>query len=162
MLSLQRVDQRSVTSENREARPTAKPKRPVLRREIAIGVAVLMLVEALSLAVASGLHLGGLVSGRSPTFDPDTAGLAEAIIGAVLVVGAVVMLRSPHRARTVGIGANAFALVGFLIGITETASGGHAPDIAYHLTVIPLLVISLVLLLRRNSSEPPAPSGAHR
>lgn len=165
-MSVQHLDRESTPpGEGLNVSSTASPaaaERPVLRWGIAIVVAVLMLVEALSLAVASGLHLGGLVSGRSPTFEPDTAGLAEAIIGAVLLVGAIVMLRSPHRARTVGIAANAFALVGFLIGITETASGGHAPDIAYHLTVIPLLVISLVLLLRRSSTGPPAPSGGDR
>lgn len=131
--------------------------RPVLRRSIATGVAVLMLVEAASLAVASSLHLGGLVDGRAKSFDPDAAGLAEAAIGVVLLVGALVMLRDPRRARTAGIAANAFALVGFLIGISETATGGHAPDIAYHATVIPLLVISLVVLLRRRSLEQATP-----
>jgi hypothetical protein len=98
------------------------------------------------------------VDGRSTSFDPDTAGIAEAVIGVVLLVGAVVMLRNPRRARTAGIVANVFALAGFLIGISETAQGGHAPDIAYHATVIPLLVISLVVLLRHRSTEPaPAP-----
>ena len=162
-MSLQHVDHQSAASgEGPDASPIASPEQPVLRREIAVGIAVLMLVEAVSLAVASGLHLGGLVDGRSSSFDPDAAGLAEAVIGGVLIVGALVMLRSPHRARSAGIAANAFALVGFLIGITETASGGHAPDIAYHLTVIPLLVISLVLLLRRSSTESPSPPGGER
>jgi peptidoglycan/LPS O-acetylase OafA/YrhL len=132
--------------------------RPILRRKIATGVAILMLVESASLAVASALHLSGVVDGRTTSFDPDTAGIAEAVIGVVLVVGAVMMLRDPRRARTAGIAVNAFALVGFLIGISETAQGGHAPDIAYHATVIPLLVISLVVLLRHRSTEPdPAP-----
>jgi peptidoglycan/LPS O-acetylase OafA/YrhL len=131
---------------------------PILRRNIATGVAILMLFEAASLAVASALHLSGVVDGRTTSFDPDAAGIAEAAIGVVLLVGAVVMLRDPRRARTAGIVANAFALAGFLIGISETAQGGHAPDIAYHATVIPLLVISLVVLLRHRSTEPdPAP-----
>jgi hypothetical protein len=130
-----------------------------LRRKIATGVAILMLVEAASLAVASTLHLSGMVDGRAKSFDPDSAGIAEAVIGVVLLVGAVVMLRDPRRARTAGIAANAFALVGFLVGISETARGGHAPDIAYHATVIPLLVISLVVLLRHSSTEPPLSPG---
>jgi hypothetical protein len=127
---------------------------PILRRKIATGVAILMLVEAASLAVASALHLSGVVDGRTSSFDPNSAGIAEAVIGIVLLVGAVVMLRDPRRARPAGIAANAFALAGFLIGISETAQGGHAPDIAYHATVIPLLVISLVVLLRHGSTEP--------
>ena len=131
---------------------------PILRRKIASGVAILMLVVTASLALTSALHLSGMVDGRTKSFDPDTAGIAEAVIGVVLLVGAVVMLRDPQRARTAGIAANAFALAGFLIGISETAQGGHAPDIAYHATVIPLLVISLVVLLRPSSTEPaPAP-----
>jgi hypothetical protein len=133
---------------------TAAPVAPVLRRNIATGVAVLILVVAGSLAVASALHLSGLVDGRASTFDPDAAGVAEAVIGAILVVGAVVMLRSPRRARSAGLAVNGFALVGFLIGISQTAVGGCAPDIAYHATVIPILLYIMVVLLRRSSTEP--------
>lgn len=130
----------------------------ILRPKIATLVAALMLIEAVSLGITSALHLSGLVDGRSSSFDPDAAGIAEAVIGGVLVVGAIVMLRSPRRARAAGIAANAFALVGFLIGISETATGGHAPDIAYHATVIPLLVFNLVVLLRNGSVEPTSES----
>jgi hypothetical protein len=118
-------------------------------------VAILMVVEASSLAIASTLHLAGSVHGRSSTFDPDAAGIAEAIIGLVLAVAAVALLRVGVRARTAGIAANAFALLGFLIGISETARDGRIPDIAYHATVIPLLVAGLVLLIRAG----PDPSG---
>lgn len=111
-------------------------------------VAVLMLALAASLGVAAGLHLSGSVQGRASSFDPDAAGVAEAVIGVVMAVGAIWMLSDRVRARTVGIAVNSFALAGFLVGISETASGGRAPDIAYHATVIPLLVISLVTLVR--------------
>lgn len=136
------------------ATTTAAPVERVLRRNVATGLALLMLVVAVSLAIASALHLSGLVDGRASTFDPDAAGVAEAVIGAVLVVGAIVMLRSPRRARSAGLAANAFALVGFLIGISETAVGGHAPDIAYHATIIPVLLFIVVVLLRHSSTEP--------
>ena len=68
------------------------------------GVAILMVVEASSLAIASTLHLAGSVHGRSSTFDPDAAGIAEAIIGLVLAVAAVALLRV-GVARTAGIAA---------------------------------------------------------
>jgi hypothetical protein len=123
------------------ATATAAPVERVLRRNVATGLALLMLVVAVSLAIASALHLSGLVDGRASTFDPDAAGVAEAVIGAVLVVGAIVA-------------ANAFALVGFLIGISETAVGGHAPDIVYHATIIPVLLFIVVVLLRHSSTEP--------
>ena len=125
-----------------------RPARDPRQLRLIKAVAILMAVEAVSLAVASGLHLGGSVHGRSSSFDPDAAGIAEAVIGVVLAVAAVALLRGGIRARTVAIGANAFALLGFLIGISETARGGRIPDIAYHATVIPLLVAGLVLLIR--------------
>jgi hypothetical protein len=111
-------------------------------------VAALMALEAGSLAVASALHLSGRVHGRSSPFDADHAGVAEAIIGVVLAVGALTMFRSPKRARTVGIVATGFAIVGFLVGLSMTARGGDLPDIAYHLTVLPLLIGGLVVLVR--------------
>jgi hypothetical protein len=106
-----------------------------------------MLAEALSLGVASSLHLAGVVHGRASSFDPDAAGIAEAVIGLVLAAGGLVLVRDRFRAVSIAIAANAFALVGFLIGISETARGGRAPDIAYHATVIPLLVAGLAVLL---------------
>jgi hypothetical protein len=111
-------------------------------------VATLMLLEAASLAIASSLHLGGLVHGRTASFDPDAAGIAEAVIGVVLAVAAIAIFRSGMRARALGIAANSFALFGFAVGISETAGGGDVPDIAYHAAVIPLLVVGLVALVR--------------
>jgi hypothetical protein len=128
-------------------------------------VATLMALEAISLAAASSLHFAGLVHGRTSSFDPDAAGIAEAVIGAVLGAAAAALFRGGIRARPIGIGASSFALVGFLVGISETARGGHAPDIAYHATVIPLLILGLTLLVRTRQpsaglrSRPPRRRG---
>jgi hypothetical protein len=62
-------------------------------------VAALMIVEAASLAVASALHVSGNVTGRSKLFDADDAGIAEAIIGAVLLGGAIAIFRLPRWAE---------------------------------------------------------------
>ncbi len=59
-------------------------------------VATLMMLEAVSLAVASALHLAGMVHGRSASFDPDAAGIAEAVIGAVLAAGATRLVHRRH------------------------------------------------------------------
>ena len=129
-------------------------------------VAAVMFVEAASLAVASAAHLSGHVTGRSAPFDGDHAGIAEAIIGAVLAASAVAMLRLPRRARVIGLLANGFAAAGFLVGLRATALGGHWPDIAYHLIVLPVLVGSLVVLARASGNRgsrptaPPAPPGS--
>lgn len=116
------------------------------------GTAALMIVEAVSLAVASSLHLAGAVAGRTTSFNPDAAGIAEAAIGSVLLIAALVILRVPSRARPTALGANLFALVGFIIGISETATAGHAPDIAYHASVIALLIATLVAVWRHGVS----------
>jgi hypothetical protein len=114
-------------------------------------VAGLMLFEAATLAVASALHLAGGVQGRSAPFDPDGAGIAEAIIGVVLAAAAVIMFRSPAHARAVGIAATSFAIAGFLLGLNFTARGGHLPDIAYHVVMLPILAGGLIALLRART-----------
>jgi peptidoglycan/LPS O-acetylase OafA/YrhL len=110
-----------------------------------------MVAEAVTLAAASGMHLSGHVTGRGEPFDADHAGIAEAIIGTVLVAGAIVMIRLPRRARVAGIAATGFATAGFLWGLSITAQGGHWPDIAYHLALLPILIASLVVLIRADS-----------
>lgn len=109
-----------------------------------------MVVEAASLAVMSALHLTGTLDGGRAPYEPSDAGIAEAIIAVVLLAAAIVVLRLPHTARAAAIGANAFAVLGFAVGITITARGGDVFDIAYHATVLPFLVASLVLLVARR------------
>jgi hypothetical protein len=113
-------------------------------------LAALMVFEAATLAVASALHLSGNVHGRSAPFDAEHAGIAEALIGAVLAAGALAMLRAPARARATGIAATSFAIFGFLVGLNFTARGGDAPDVAYHVTLLPVLIGSLIVLLRMS------------
>lgn len=108
-----------------------------------------MAAIAVSLGVMSYLHLGGsLGANGSPPFRADGAGIAEAIIGVVLLAAAAVVLLAPERARTPATAATAFAIAGFVLGLTITISGGDAVDIAYHSTVMPLLVLTLVLIRR--------------
>jgi hypothetical protein len=109
-----------------------------------------MISLALSLAMASGLHLSGVAKGRSHPFNPTHAGIAEAVIGAVLFVAAIAMLRRTNSARVIGIAAASFAIAGFLVGLRFTTLGGHWPDIAYHLTVLPILLASVLVLGRSD------------
>jgi hypothetical protein len=114
-----------------------------------------MVLESISLAVASALHLSGLVHGRSEAFNAVAAGAAEATIGVVLAGAAVVMFRAPARARTVGLAALGFAVVGFSFGLRFTALGGHIPDVAYHVTLLPVFIASMIVLLRAGGSRSP-------
>jgi hypothetical protein len=114
------------------------------------GLAALMILEAVTLAVVSTVHLSGLGGeGRSP-YNPTAAGIAEAIIGVVLVAGAIALVRSAGRGRLTAQIATAFAVVGFLIGLTFTLLGGGPADIAYHFVVLPVLVVTFVLLSIRT------------
>jgi hypothetical protein len=91
-------------------------------RSVVHGIATLMIIEGATLAVASILHLSGDVHGSAP-FDADHAGIAEAVIGIVLVGAAITMFRMPARARAVGLAGNGFAVVGFLVGLELHRTG---------------------------------------
>jgi peptidoglycan/LPS O-acetylase OafA/YrhL len=114
-------------------------------------VAVLMAAEAASLAVMSYLHLHGDIGGGAGTpFRSSAAGIAEAVIGVVLLAGALAAWRIPDRARPAVLAAVVFAIIGFVVGISITISGRSGVDIAYHATVLPILVVTLILVPPRR------------
>jgi hypothetical protein len=110
-------------------------------------VALLMLFEAATLAAVASLHLGGVLGGSEP-FDPTAAGIAEAIIGAALGAGAAALLGRSAHAREIAVATTVFVIAGFVLGLTFTVRGGGAFDVAYHLVLLPLLVLTLIVLLR--------------
>jgi hypothetical protein len=109
----------------------------------------LMALEAVSLAVIASQHLGHVLAGGQKPFRPNPAGIAEAIIGLVLLYGIVALLRGFSHARGIAIATVLFAIAGFIPGLTFTLRGGDTIDIAYHATVLPLLLVTLLVLLRR-------------
>jgi hypothetical protein len=109
------------------------------------GIAVLMVVQAVSLAVASALHLSG-VDGHDAT----GAGIAEAVICVVLLGGAIAYRRAPWG-RPAALAATGFAIAGFCYGLSVTARGGDLPDVVYHATVLPLLVVTMILIVRAKT-----------
>lgn len=104
----------------------------------------LMGIEAASLAVMSAHHLTGGDSG---------AGIPEAIICVVLAAGGLTLATRPERGRGIAHAALVFAIAGFLVGLTFTVSGGSAIDLAYHVIVLPLLVVTLILLRSDNRQD---------
>lgn len=90
------------------------------------------------------------------------AGVAEAVIAAALVLRAIGFARRQQRRRTGAQVAVGFAIVGFVLGLTITIPGGSAIDIAYHLTVLPLLVLTLFLLLGAQPRDTANPLTARR
>ncbi|GEM_PF-6503995 len=113
--------------------------------------AAVMAFVAVTLFVTSVLHLFGGVHGNN-TFDPNAAGIAEAIIGIVLASAAALMVQEPDRARRIGMVAVGFAIAGFGVGLTRTVPSGHAWEIAYHVLVLPILIATFISLARSGSA----------
>jgi len=118
-------------------------------------------VEASTLAIMSVLHLTGIVAGGTRPYRPTAAGIAEAVIGAVLTVGAAALTRSSRHGRDTAVAALGFAILGVIAGLSFTIRGGGAIDIAYHATLLPLLLITLAAMSRKLSVHP-HPSAAPR
>jgi hypothetical protein len=97
----------------------------------------------LSLLVMSVLHLTHVITGGSPPYDPDAAGTAEGAIALVLLVAADRLRREPDTAQGFALGALVFAVLGFVVGLTLTTTGGTTVDVAYHCVGLPLLLFAL-------------------
>jgi hypothetical protein len=102
----------------------------------------------------SFLHLSGILAGGTRPFDRSDAGVAEAVICLALGYGAIWLLRGRPGAHKVALAATGFAIVGFLVGLRFTLGGGGAIDIAYHVSALPILLITLIALLRIRARKP--------
>jgi hypothetical protein len=120
-------------------------------------MAAVMAFVALTLFIASAAHLTGGDSG---------AGIPEGIIAVVLAAGAAVVWPDTAtagkraRQRTVGLITTGFAIVGFLVGLSETIQGGDPANLAYHLTMLPVLVATFIVLWRSSAPAPGGRAGA--
>jgi hypothetical protein len=118
-------------------------------------------LEASTLAIMSVLHLTGILAGGTRPFNRSDAGIAEAVICVVLIGGAAALARDSLSGRTIASGTVGFAILGVIAGLNFTIQGGDAIDIAYHATLLPLLLVTLAALLREASGRArarPAPS----
>jgi hypothetical protein len=111
-------------------------------------IPALMGFVAATLVIMSGLHLAGVLGDGSPPFDPDRAGIAEAVIAVVLAAGAIALARG---GRGIALAALVFAIAGFGVGLSMTIRGHATWDIAYHATMLPLLFLGLLLLTAGSS-----------
>ena len=122
-------------------------------------IAPLIGLEAATLAIMSALHLTGVLAGGTRPFSPTAAAIAEAVISVVLLGGAAALVRFPRHGRAIALAALGFAILGVIAGLSFTIRGGGAIDIAYHATILPLLLITLAATSSRPSihTAPPAP-----
>ena len=73
----------------------------------------LLLLEGASFIAASLVHRGILVHG----YEHDRAAVAETVIGTVLLAATALAWLLPARTRAIGLGAQAFALLGTIVGL---------------------------------------------
>jgi hypothetical protein len=131
-------------------------------RRVRPPIAILIGLEAATLAIMSILHLTGILAGGTRPFRPTDAGIAEVVICGVLLGGAAALVRDPLRGRLIALAALAFAIVGVIVGLSFTVRGGDAIDIAYHATLLPVLLITLLAVAKRLPLRPHPPTAPAR
>jgi hypothetical protein len=104
-------------------------------------------LEAVAFAAAALVHARILLDG----YQHRQASVAESVIGLVLIGALFVSVAIPRVTRAAGLAAQAFALLGTLVGITMIAIGvgpQTSLDVVLHAGFVALLVAGLVVAKR--------------
>jgi heme A synthase len=116
------------------------------RRTFPVGVLRLLLFEASTFVAAAAVHFGTLLEG----YGHRQAGTAETVTAVVLLAALALTWAPSPWPRTAAVGAQAFAILGVLVGLFTIAVGvgpSTAPDVAYHLGILAVLVVGLAVAL---------------
>ena len=103
-----------------------------------------LLFEAATFFVASLIHIGVSIAG----YEHQKARIAEGVIALVLLTDAVSTWIRPAAIGTAGLAGQGSALLGTLISVFTIAVGigpRTAPDIAYHIAIVVVLIWGLVI-----------------
>ncbi|HEX6498024.1 MAG TPA: hypothetical protein VF054_03225 [Micromonosporaceae bacterium] len=116
---------------------------------------VLMALAAATFVIVSVVHFGvDIPIGFATISDPFSgAAVPEAVIGAVMAIGATAVLTRRTRSRGIALGTTSFALLGTGFGLTITLSSARTGDVAYHLSILVTLLVILALLLVPSRSD---------
>ncbi len=110
-------------------------------------IRLFLLIEGASFLAAGLIHRGAFITG----YAHQQASIAETSIAVVLLVGFGLTWIWPARLRLIGLVAQAFGLLGTLVGVFTIAIGvgpRTIPDIVYHLTILTVLAWGLVVAAR--------------
>ena len=117
-------------------------------------IQLFLFIEGASFLTAALVHFGVIARG----YEHRRAGIAESVIGVVLLGGLVLITVQPAWNRKIGFGAQGFALLGTLVGITMVAIGvgpRSVPDVIYHLAILIVLIVGLSVVARNSRKAVP-------
>jgi hypothetical protein len=119
------------------------------RRRPPAAAGVLMAFAATAFAIVSIIHFGLDIPVGFTTISDSFPGAAppEAVIAAVVVIGATAVLTRRTKSRAIALGTTSFALLGTVYGLRITLNSTRTGDVAYHLSILATLLVILVLLL---------------
>lgn len=106
-----------------------------------------MFFEGATFIAAALIHFGLLIEGHEHL----KAGVAESVIAVVLLIGLLLTWIVRAWTRGIGLSAQAFALLGTVVGVFTIAIGvgpRTVPDIAYHIAIVAVLVWGLIVAAR--------------
>lgn len=110
-------------------------------------IQLFLLCQGIAFMAASLSHFGVLMHG----YEHRQAGIAEGVIGIVLLIGFVLTWMLSRWTRGIGIAVQAFALLGTCVGIYTIAIGvgpRTLPDIGFHVAIIIALISGLIATFR--------------
>lgn len=106
-----------------------------------------LVFEAATFVAAAFVHFGVFIHG----YEHQRAAVAESVIAIVLLTGLTVSWIRETSTRGIGLAAQAFALLGTLVGLFTIAVGvgpRTIPDIAYHIAIVAVLLWGLLVTKR--------------
>jgi hypothetical protein len=108
-----------------------------------IAICVLMALATIAFAVASIVHFGVTIPLGPVTIDDPFPGAAipEAIITIVLGIGSVTMIAHLPTRRWMALATTLFALLATIYGLSVTVRSSRTGDIAYHITILVVLLV---------------------
>jgi hypothetical protein len=121
-------------------------------------IRLFLLIEGASFFAAGLIHRGAFISG----YAHQQASIAETSIAIVLLIGLGLTWIWPGQTRLIGLGAQAFALLGTLVGVFTIAIGvgPRTPlDLAYHVTILVVLTVGLFVAARAPADTTQHASG---
>jgi hypothetical protein len=97
----------------------------------------------------SVIHFGVYVPVGFATISDSFPGAAppEAVIAAVVAIGAAAVLTRRTKSRGIALGTTSFALLGTVYGLSVTLNSTRTGDVAYHLGILATLLVIFGLLL---------------